>query len=144
MPDGCIEGSFKLAIWVATQRSNKNSMRIDRRQRLDEIGFIWDLRESVWEENFAALMTFKMREGNCLVPQDHIEKGTKLGQWVSLQRSKRRTMLAERRQRLDAIGFVWNTLDSGWEEGFAALAKFKAREVMVASAKLLTIARAMS
>ena len=29
---------------------------------------------------------------------------------------------------LDEIGFVWDTLESAWEEGFAALTKFKARE----------------
>ena len=30
-------------------------------------------------------------------------------------------MSAERKQRLDAIGFVWDPLESAWEEGFAAL-----------------------
>ena len=37
-------------------------------------------------------------------------------------------MSAERRQQLDAIGFVWDPLESAWEEGFASLEKFKARE----------------
>ena len=37
-------------------------------------------------------------------------------------------MSAERKQRLDAIGFVWDALESAWEEGFTALTTFKARE----------------
>ena len=82
-------------------------MSAERRQRLDAIGFVWDQRGSGWEEGFAALTTFKAREGHCLVPQRHIEGTFKLGQWVGVQRQSRDTMSAERRRRLDAIGFVW-------------------------------------
>ena len=34
-------------------------------------------------------------------------------------------MPAERKRRLDAIGFVWDWLDYRWERNFAALLKFK-------------------
>jgi Helicase associated domain len=37
-------------------------------------------------------------------------------------------MSAERRKRLDAIGFVWDWREYLWENGIVALAKFKARE----------------
>ena len=37
-------------------------------------------------------------------------------------------MPADRKQRLDTIGFVWDPLESAWKEGFAALTAFKARE----------------
>ena len=55
-----------------------------------------------WEEGFAALTTFKAREGHCLVTSLHVEGTFKLGGWVGKQRMNRDTMSAERKQRLDA------------------------------------------
>ena len=81
-----------------------------------------------WEEGFAVLRRFKAREGHCRVSQRHIEDGFKLGQWVAVQRSLTLTMPPERRQHLDAIEFVWNPLESGWDKYFAALKAFKTRE----------------
>ena len=34
------EGDYKLGIWVAIQRSNKDKLTQERRQRLDNIGFV--------------------------------------------------------------------------------------------------------
>jgi len=33
---------FKLGPWVSKQRRTKDSLSPERRQRLDEIGFVWD------------------------------------------------------------------------------------------------------
>jgi superfamily II DNA or RNA helicase len=128
VPTAHFEGTYKLGAWVGIQRANEDAMPTERKQRLDAIGFVWDPHEREWEEGFAALTTFKAREGHCLVPKAHVEGTFKLGVWVSKQRLRRHTMSAERRQRLDAIGFVWDSLESAWEEGFAALTTFKARE----------------
>lgn len=89
-----------------------------------------DLHQRRWDEAFALLLAFKKREGNTLVPRDHIERGFRLGQWVAVQRyfRHRRRMLPERERRLNAIGFVWSRRDWLWERGFAALQKFKKRE----------------
>jgi hypothetical protein len=70
---------------------------------LVEIGFVWDPHESAWEEGFAALMTFKAREGHCRVPALHIEGTFKLGGWVRKQRLRSDIMSASRRQQLNAI-----------------------------------------
>ena len=123
-----IEGTFKLGGWVLNQRQNKNTMSAERRQRLDAVGFIWEPLEGDWERGFAALKRFQAREGHCLVPQKHNEVGFTLGQWVRVQRNRRHRISAERKQRLDALGFVWDAVESLWGEGFAALKKFKARE----------------
>ena len=128
VPRGFIEGTFKLGGWVTEQRQTKETMSTERRQRLDAIGFIWDPHEEAWEVGFAALTTFKAREGDCNVPISHAEGTFRLGKWVSRQRVMRDSMSAERRQRLDAIGFIWDPLEEAWEVGFAALTTFKARE----------------
>jgi hypothetical protein len=122
------EGTVKLGQWVSNQRVNKENISAERRKRLDDIGFVWDPFASAWDEWFAALTTFKAREGHCNVPAAHVEGTFKLGMWVNEQRTNRNTVTAERRQRFDAIGFVWEAHENRWEEGFAALTTFKARE----------------
>jgi hypothetical protein len=105
-----VEGNFKLGNWVSVQRYHKEFVSTERKRRLDAIGFVWDWWDYFWEQNFAALLKFKRREGHCRVPAFHRECDLKLGLWATTQRRKRsrKTMLAERRARLNKIGFVWN------------------------------------
>jgi hypothetical protein len=103
-----VEGNFQLGNWVSVQRYCKEFVPTERKRRLDAIGFVWDWRDYFWEQNFAALLKFKRREGHCRVPSIHREGDLKLGLWATTQRRKRKTMLAERRARLNKIGFVWN------------------------------------
>jgi len=109
VPQGYKEGDYRLGTWVGKQRSKKDTLSPERRQRLEEIGFIWDPLEQQWEEGFAALVSFEQRVGNCKVPRGHKEGDYRLGTWVSKQRSKKDTLSPERRQRLEEIGFVWDT-----------------------------------
>jgi hypothetical protein len=102
-----VDDGFKLGVWVNVQRRNKDTMPIERRQRLDAVGMVWDPRNGAWERGFAALTAFKAREGHCNVPQGHIENGFKLGMWINGQRANRSKMNAERRKRLDEIGIAW-------------------------------------
>jgi len=71
-----------------------------------------------WEQGFAALRKFNAREGHCLPSRYHVEGKFKLGQWVSVQRYLEDRVPAERKRRLDAIGFVWDWIDHRWEQGF--------------------------
>jgi hypothetical protein len=101
------EGTFTLGNWVRKQRTRKGTMSADHRRRLNEIGFVWDVLEDAWEEGFTALTKFKTCEGHCRVPRGKNEGAFRLGDWVSYQRNCKDTMSAERRQRLDKIGFIW-------------------------------------
>ena len=108
VPTGHMEDAFNLGNWVSTQRKARKTMATERRKRLDTIGFVWDMSEVVWEEGFTALEEFKQREGHCRVPGKHVEGAFNLGNWVNKQRRARKTMSAERKKRLDVIGFVWS------------------------------------
>src|SRR5262249_55509404 len=83
-----------------------------------------------WDEWFGLLLRYKMREGHCDVPTLHVEAGFPLGRWVNKQRQlkKQGSLRADRIARLDAEAFVWDTLGEAWEQGFAALLRFKKRE----------------
>jgi Helicase associated domain len=102
-----LEGKFKLGRWVNTQRYLKDDLSVERKKRLDAIGFVWNWRDDRWEQGFAALLTFKRREAHCRVPIQHREGNFRLGYWVSTQRRKRTELPALRKRRLNKIGFVW-------------------------------------
>ena len=79
------------------------------RRQLDDIKFDWDPSEDAWEKGFAALKQFKARERHCRVPRMHQEGAFNLGTWVVNRRNRRDTLSVQRRQQLDAIGFVWRS-----------------------------------
>ena len=123
------EGAFNLGIWVINQRNRRDALSTERKRRLEAIGFVWRIRAGdPWEGGIAALKQFRAREGHCNVPSAHEEGSFKLGGWVGRQRRKKSAMPLARRRQLDAVGFVWKPVRSGWESGFAALRRFKARE----------------
>src|SRR5438132_8497448 len=103
-----MENGFRLGQWARNQRSfaNKGILLTFRKQRLDDIGFEWDLHEADWAEGFRSLTIYKEREGHCRVPVEHMENGFRLGQWARNQRSfaNKGILLTFRKQRLDDIG----------------------------------------
>jgi len=103
-----VEGKFKLGQWVSVQRYHRDQISRERKRRLNTIGFVWDWIDYRWEQGFAALLKFKRREAHCCVPIFHNEGKIRLGWWVSTQRVRRRELSAERKARLNKIGFVWN------------------------------------
>ena len=62
------------------------------------------------------------------MPQDHREHGYRLGTWASTQRENIEIMSSERRQQLEALGFMWDALTNKWEEGFRHLTVYCQRE----------------
>ncbi|GMI14727.1 hypothetical protein TrLO_g12523 [Triparma laevis f. longispina] len=127
-----IEG-VKLGSWVRGQRKayNKGKLSADRVAMLDEIGFVWDPLAAVWEENFQVLTNFKNVEGDCLVPRRFkTVEGINIGSWVQSQRAEKKKgkLSADRVEKLDKIGFVWDPLGVEWEENFQALTEYKKAE----------------
>ena len=62
-PQRHVEGKYNLGSWVIIQRYSKDHLSVERKKRLDKIGFVWNWRDFVWERGFAALLKFKRREG---------------------------------------------------------------------------------
>ena len=128
VPDECQQNGFRLGQWVGVQRRSKDVMSGERRERLDELGFVWDAREADWLEGFNYLKIYRGRNGDCRVPVDYNENGFGIGRWVDRQRQTKETMPAERRRQLDELGFVWDPLEANWEEGFRYLKRYQERE----------------
>jgi hypothetical protein len=107
------EDGFTLGRWVSKQRTNKANISSDRIDRLEALGFVWDAREAAWEEAVEVLRQFHAREGHSKVPAAYEVDGFRLGTWVSNRRKEKDTLSPERLERLEALGFVWDTRTAG-------------------------------
>jgi uncharacterized protein (DUF2384 family) len=119
---------YNLGDWISKQRQKKDTISPERMERLDNLGFVWDVLIDAWEEGFSKLVLFKNAQGHCRIPIKLKVDGFNLGQWVSVQRGAKDRISPERKQRLDDVGFVWNILNDAWEEGFSKLVLFKNAE----------------
>jgi superfamily II DNA or RNA helicase len=121
----CSDG-YTLGRWVQQQRNfrKKDKLSAERIARLDALGFIWDPFEAQWEEGFEHLKAYVSEYKNCKVPQLYISSdGYRLGSWINHQTlsRKRGKLSPERIARLDALQFIWDSLETQWEEGFDRL-----------------------
>jgi hypothetical protein len=103
----CKLDDFKLGSWVLQQRNSSETMSSARKQRLVDLGFVWDPLTETWEQGFNKLVQFKETEGHCRVPKRFVLDGFNLGNWTIVQKRNQSTMYPDRKQRLDEIGFIW-------------------------------------
>lgn len=94
-----------LANWVRYQQRNQESLPNEKRQRLKCIGFQFGARnDRQWDAKLQRLQEYQQEYGRHATVRD-----LELSQWVSTQRSlyKKNLLRADRQEKLDAIGFVW-------------------------------------
>mmetsp|Transcript_33827 Transcript_33827/g.64406 ORF Transcript_33827/g.64406 Transcript_33827/m.64406 type:complete len:566 (-) Transcript_33827:105-1802(-) len=119
----------KLGEWVTDQRrqwkskmdGKPNLMTEDRKAKLDEVGFVWKVRDRAdWNDRYEQLLEFKKENGHCIVPQ-HYTRNRALGKWVAKQREQYRFyregkhsfLTEERIDLLKSVGFVWQIKGRG-------------------------------
>jgi NAD-dependent oxidoreductase involved in siderophore biosynthesis len=100
-----------LGRWINKQRHFYKTKQLKQNyiDKLNEIGFVWVLRERKdWEERYQELQEYKRDHGNYNVPQIYPEHRS-LGMWVQNQRQlyKRKQIKQERIIKLNEIGFIW-------------------------------------
>ena len=104
------EKNKQLGKWIHQQRTLKKRGKLDadKNKLLDELGFIWEPDQHVWETRFQELAAYKQEHGNCLVARSYENK--QLASWVNNQRhlGKKGKLEADKIKRLDELGFVWD------------------------------------
>ena len=129
-----------LGHWVHVQRDfkKKGTLSAMRIALLESIGFEWSgdrggvPRDAQWDAMFGRLTHFVREHGHSEVPRTYAADPA-LGRWRRAQHvaQKGGKLPADRRERLEAIGFVWK--DTGkrkvnrWEKLFAQLLQFRER-----------------
>jgi hypothetical protein len=111
-----------LGRWVKRQRylyklikqGKPCSMTEERRNALEEIGFVWDSQDASWGEHVNELLEFKLVHKHCRVPRNY--GNLPLANWVRRQRRQYKhflqdqnsTLTSPRIGELNGIGFEWN------------------------------------
>ena len=117
-----------LGIWVARQRRSydRGELPKDRIDRLEALGFAWDVLSKIWEARFSELCRYKSKHGDCNVPR-HWKENRHLGYWVNTQRIdyKEGILPEDKVKRLEAVGSHWSPSRDRWEKMFLELAKYQ-------------------
>lgn len=115
-----------------------------RRALLNDVGFIWEHWDHVWESSFAELVEFKTKYGHTRVSP---KKYPSLGRWVRKHRAKWREMQEvldcnnnidaienvdkssllwrDRFEKLESIGFEWVVRKYTWDDNYHCLLDYK-------------------
>ncbi len=124
---------YALGNWISNQRRIRKgqlpgTLTEERIRRLDSIGMIWEAAaDTKWERNYAAAKRYREKYGDLNVPVKYVdEEGVALGGWLSDLRAwksaggRQMCLSADRIQKLNDLGMVWDVLDYYWERNYAA------------------------
>ena len=101
------ESGVKLGKLVQNFRTGARTVTPKQEERLDKLGFIWNIQVS-FEEFYKLLKEYKAEHGNCMVPASHVTKdGKPLGKILQHIRYGSRHVTEKQREKLDDLGFVW-------------------------------------
>ena len=126
------EADPKLGTWVSNQRQfykHRRTITDHRVRRLDCIGFVWEINETVpWEEMYQRLVAYRNQHNSTNVSHRY-QVDPKLGKWVSTQRRKYKyndhVLSVQQIKLLESIGFVWDRFDAQWMEMYSRLVAYK-------------------
>ncbi|KAL3944943.1 MAG: hypothetical protein SGBAC_000977 [Bacillariaceae sp.] len=90
--------------------------------------------EDQWIQNYNEMLKFREQFGHCHVHYTY-ERNHALSKWVQRQRyqyklklaNKRSTMTDSRQQKLEAVGFVWDSHAATWQQRLNELATYNSR-----------------
>jgi len=132
VPPRFVEEDLRLGQWVGVQRTLYKNGKLpeNRVQRLETVpNWSWNLNTTRTDNYRTVIDLFVQREGHARIPRNHIENGTKLGQWAGIQRSNyKKGILSE-----DDISYfeqlaewAWDVAyyDGKWDQGFSELLEF--------------------
>lgn len=181
--NSCVPGIYPdnepLGLWVAKQRRtykvkqkaqlaaskkkgqgkgknvvNETSLSEERIDKLNAVGFIWDVHEAQWLERYEELKKYRRDHGDTLVPK-HYSVYPFLGRWVDKQRFDYKRFMAkkkleegneiedpeeieelerlaslstgmteERVRLLNAVDFIWDPFNHAWEQKYNEFCMF--------------------
>jgi hypothetical protein len=125
VPTRTYQEDLSLGKWVSNQRQMhvSNTLRLDRKELLDELGFAWKRgaagnnkkeTDETWNKQYEKLVEFKQNNGLCLVPNKYKED-VALGNWVNTQRQihSNKELRLDRTGLLEELGFAWEVSTAG-------------------------------
>lgn len=133
-PRDPLDSDLDLSTWMKDRRSDRHRGRLsaDQIAELDAVGMLWDVHQTVWENNFALAAAFYAEHGHLRVPMtlrinNHRGEKISLVNWVDTQRSKHDKLTDDQVARLSAIGMDWDPIATRWDNFITTLRAFHAK-----------------
>ena len=124
--DFITDSGFNLGMWILSQRVQADTLPRSFVDELNDLGFIWNVRDYLWDLNYERLKTYVQQNGNALVEKGFVTPDeVKLGMWVSNVRATKSAQSRERLNRLDELGFIWDVKAYEWQRNYEALVEYK-------------------
>jgi len=112
---------------VERQRQLKACGRLsaERVRKMEQLGFVWDMRADRWRSMIEALKAYIRKFGHARVPSA-FSADSRLSEWVRRVRQMKRKgkLSAERVAELNQLAFVWSPHHSTWENCYAEVSTF--------------------
>jgi hypothetical protein len=108
--------------WQRGEQSNMDETKIGL---LNNLNFVWDKNQQIWESRYAELLQFKSEFGHVNVPM----KYKTLGQWVTKHRKAHRagTLGQSRIDRLDEVDFMWDVKEWQFQRRLDEIRDFRSK-----------------
>ena len=131
---------FTLGTWVNHRRAEYKEtgdkrLSEEKINRLNEIGFIWDIVEENFQRVIKELITYKKENGHLRVKRNYkVKEGTpdelNLGNWVNSRRVEYKEtgdkrLSEEKINRLNEIGFIWDINEENFLRAIKELMAYK-------------------
>ncbi len=118
------EDGIALGMWINTQRKKYENLSVERRNMLEEIGFVQHFHDTTWRQIYNLAKNYYEHYGDLLIPRnfktingyEYNEKGIKLGVWLNTQRVHFNSMKSERKELLEKIDFTMNAFETKWQK----------------------------
>ncbi|MBI4745015.1 MAG: helicase associated domain-containing protein [Deltaproteobacteria bacterium] len=112
-----------LGSWLGHQRKHYKRGRLSGEKvlKMEAIGFTWSIFDEQFEQGFQETLRYKEKVGTINAPlRFKAANGSQLGRWQASRRQayKKGLLAANKIQRLEEIGFIWDHLDDAFEQGF--------------------------
>jgi superfamily II DNA or RNA helicase len=122
---------FKLGGWVSERRKSfrRGKLSAVKIEELNSLDFIWDAENYLWERGLIAYKNYVMEFSSPLVPKAYPKKnGLNLSNWVLVKRREfvDGKLSSDKVDRLNELGFVWDSIEYEWDKGVAGVKKYKA------------------
>lgn len=131
VPNNFVQDGYRIGPWIRRQRMLRDGrvegvITPERIERLDDIGMVWtDAYTSRWEYGYEQAKKWYEEHGNLNVPTMYVnDKGFPLGIWLKrhIPNEAGKTQIKitpEKREKLDALGMVWERPEDSWEVRYA-------------------------
>ena len=124
-----IKGLKSWVIYQSKKKDSTNPLTQEQIDKLNEIHYIWDVREANWQYRYSLAKKYYEEHGHINIPQKFMIDGIDMGHWIEYQRElylgkRNGKMPEEHKILLDKLNIKWDYLNESWDEMYNLACKY--------------------